>query len=566
MQSELPPGLDYRDPSPPSTATLSFDAVAAIAERFAQIVARFPDRIAVKSGHRELTYRQLDTLAERLARHVAVRCADEASTVALALGHGVDLSLGALACLKAGRVFVPLDRREPPLRLRRILDDARGAAARRRSTAAGGSRRNRRDEHPRRAADPDVTLAQIRRRADDLAFVLYTSGSTGTPKGVMVANRAVVARVAEHNRFGVGPEIADRAQVRRMNLIARCSRRALVSLDDGVLDLLAAWLREEEITISLECRRYSSVSARRSPEGSDRRRCASSITPARRSSAATSTPSASTSRSAACCQRPRNDRDGDLPQLRIDHASPLGDGVVPVGGAVEGMDVALVDAHGSAVGEARSARSSSAGTFRPATGAVGSHCRALRLRSRRHAQRRLSHRRSRALPSGRLRSFISGAEFPGQGPRPPRRGRRSEPAARAHPGVAEAAVVGRRQDGGDVRLAGFAVPRGRDGPDADELLRFLRARLPDYMVRAPSPCRRSFRSCRTARSTAMRSPPSTARHRAPHATRRAARRDRNGSSPVVERRAAPAIGGRRRFLPPWAVARRRALMARVLAV
>jgi non-ribosomal peptide synthetase component F len=101
--------------------------VSAIAERFARIVARYPDFTAVRSGRRELTYRQLDTLAGRLARHVAACCADEERTVALALDHGVDLCLGALACLKAGRVFVPVDRREPPERLRRILADADSA-------------------------------------------------------------------------------------------------------------------------------------------------------------------------------------------------------------------------------------------------------------------------------------------------------------------------------------------------------------------------------------------------------------------------------------------------------
>jgi natural product biosynthesis luciferase-like monooxygenase protein len=53
-----------------------------------------------------------------------------------------------------------------------------------------------------------------------------------------------------------------------------------------------------------------------------------------------------------------------------------------------------------------------------------------------------------------------------------------------HPAVHEVAVAVREERAGDQRLVAYVVPRGAAPPDADELRRLARARLPDYMVPA----------------------------------------------------------------------------------
>ncbi|XXY51130.1 MupA/Atu3671 family FMN-dependent luciferase-like monooxygenase [Sorangium sp. So ce269] len=53
-----------------------------------------------------------------------------------------------------------------------------------------------------------------------------------------------------------------------------------------------------------------------------------------------------------------------------------------------------------------------------------------------------------------------------------------------HPDVREVAVAVREERPGDQRLVAYVVPRGAAAPDAEELQRFARQRLPEYMVPA----------------------------------------------------------------------------------
>jgi acyl carrier protein len=51
-----------------------------------------------------------------------------------------------------------------------------------------------------------------------------------------------------------------------------------------------------------------------------------------------------------------------------------------------------------------------------------------------------------------------------------------------YPGIKEAAVIGRAKTSGDTRLVAYIVPTKRPGPKVNELRRFLKERLPDYMI------------------------------------------------------------------------------------
>ena len=51
-----------------------------------------------------------------------------------------------------------------------------------------------------------------------------------------------------------------------------------------------------------------------------------------------------------------------------------------------------------------------------------------------------------------------------------------------HPAVMEVAAVGRKMPSGDTQLVAYIVPTGGHAPRVTELRRFLRAKLPDYMI------------------------------------------------------------------------------------
>jgi len=464
--------------------------MAEIASRFERIASQHPDLVAVKSGHRELTYRQLNTLADRLARQILARCPDGGATVALLLEHGADLAVGALACLKANRIYVPLERSNPHERQCRILDDAESRLL----ITDGTWTSPLPDEvqvlnmHEAHAAPPSKNPAS-ETRDDDLAFLLYTSGSTGIPKGVMYRNDAVVARVAGYNRLGAGP--GDRLTALGpggMNLFrALLNGATLVSLDlrSVPIDRLAGWLRDERITI------YHSVPA-------VFRRFVATLSGKERFPdlrIVNLTGETVLSRDVAAFRRHFPDRcilinglgtteAGTFRELRIERTTFVADGVVPVGSAVEGTEVLLLDGSGNEVKPGEAGEIAVRGEhLSPGYWKRPELTRERFLPGGGSGSRRIYRTGDlgRFLPDGSL-LHLGREDFQVK-----IRGNRVEvgeveAALLHHPGIKDAAVLGQPRDDGDVRLVGYVVPTGTAPPRSDGLASFLRRRLPDHMV------------------------------------------------------------------------------------
>ncbi|MFJ7213483.1 amino acid adenylation domain-containing protein [Amycolatopsis sp. NPDC098790] len=153
---------------------------------------RSPDAVAVRAAGTELTYRELDVRADRLARVLRGRGVGPEVPVAVCLDHTAELPVALLAVLKAGGAYVPLDPALPMRRLDALLARVRCPLllARR-----GGPLSDRTDVKVLLVDEQDVPSGDVARipppSPDDLAYVLFTSGSTGAPKGVMVTHRAI---------------------------------------------------------------------------------------------------------------------------------------------------------------------------------------------------------------------------------------------------------------------------------------------------------------------------------------------------------------------------------------
>ncbi|TGZ14392.1 hypothetical protein DV517_58750 [Streptomyces sp. S816] len=181
-------------------------------DRLAGHIARAPEAIAVRGTHnpatRSLTYAQLDARASHLARRLRAAGVTPGSLVGVCLDRTPDLAVALLAVWRAGAAYLPLDPSHPKARREFTVADS-GIEW----IVTDGATRGAVEQLPVRlmALDEDggaeAQTPDIRPAPGDLAYVIYTSGSTGRPKGVEVTHGNLAWLLAAADRhFDFGPD------------------------------------------------------------------------------------------------------------------------------------------------------------------------------------------------------------------------------------------------------------------------------------------------------------------------------------------------------------------------
>ncbi|MBO4210596.1 non-ribosomal peptide synthetase, partial [Micromonospora echinofusca] len=181
--------------------------------RFAATAAATPDAPAVVHAGRSWTYAELDTAANRVARHLRDLGAAPEQLVAVCLGRGPDLVAALLGVLKSGAAYLPVDPGTPADRMAFMLDDGAvgivvtDTAHRERFAGFAGTVVVLDDPETVTAlAERPGTAPAVRVGPDNLVYVIYTSGSTGRPKGVCLTHGNVLRLMATtEDEFGFGP-------------------------------------------------------------------------------------------------------------------------------------------------------------------------------------------------------------------------------------------------------------------------------------------------------------------------------------------------------------------------
>ncbi|MFF2149262.1 amino acid adenylation domain-containing protein, partial [Kitasatospora sp. NPDC058190] len=168
---------------------------AAVPELFARQVRATPDAVAVVAGGTELTYRELDLRANRLARALIRQGVRPETPVAVMLDRSAELVVAILAIIKAGGAYVPLDSRFPSSRIDLILQETAAALVLTEEVLTALIQ-----------AEPDSSDVEVPCDPRQLAYIMYTSGSTGRPKGVAVTHRDVVGLALTPEWRGGGHE------------------------------------------------------------------------------------------------------------------------------------------------------------------------------------------------------------------------------------------------------------------------------------------------------------------------------------------------------------------------
>jgi amino acid adenylation domain-containing protein len=147
----------------------------------------------VIAGNGFLSYGELESLANRLARQILDRGILPGMPIGLYMDRSTTMIVGILGILKAGCAYVPLDPAYPPARLEYILDDINTPVVVTQPHLA--ARLGLPEEQvlildEARSKDdaiPDESPA-VQVKESDLAYIIFTSGTTGNPKGVMVTH------------------------------------------------------------------------------------------------------------------------------------------------------------------------------------------------------------------------------------------------------------------------------------------------------------------------------------------------------------------------------------------
>jgi acyl-coenzyme A synthetase/AMP-(fatty) acid ligase len=221
----------------------------------------YPDRVAVQTKTRTLSYSDLNRAANRLARLILSRRGDSPEPVGLFLSDGAHIILAHLAVLKAGKFSMSLDPLAAPDRTRHLLNDSRTVLVitdKSNSSIADlcgdrGIGQIDIGEHACVARDDDLRVTIPN---DAYTYLRYTSGSTGQAKGALKTHRHVLhAAMNATNNFHICAEerstiLTPDASLGKYAFEMLLNGGALYPFyvkEEGLLNL-ADWMKRKEIT------------------------------------------------------------------------------------------------------------------------------------------------------------------------------------------------------------------------------------------------------------------------------------------------------------------------------
>jgi amino acid adenylation domain-containing protein len=184
----------------PETFTTGANLVS-LPARIAAWALSTPRRTAVADERGSLTFAQLDDQSNHLAWELLEAGVKRETCVGLFFERSTDFVVAALAVIKCGGAYLPLDSATPAARAAAMLADAGAPVV---LTHRGKTRDWAPDawqvlELHKLDGESSTPLPKMI-EADGLAYVVYTSGSTGTPKGVEITHGNLLNLIDWHNR------------------------------------------------------------------------------------------------------------------------------------------------------------------------------------------------------------------------------------------------------------------------------------------------------------------------------------------------------------------------------
>jgi amino acid adenylation domain-containing protein len=238
--------------------------------RVHQLVSRqaeaTPRALALSACSSALTYNELECRSNRLAHHLRGLGVGPDILVGLCVERSPMMVVGALAIMKAGGAYLPIDPSYPQERTALMLEDARPRVVLTQASMVPRLSGNGADIVVIDSESPQIAQQSSSAPHDlgdgaNLAYLIYTSGSTGQPKGVQISHTSLLNLIFwHHSAFKVTS--ADRATQMASPSFDAAVWEVWPYLTAGASiyfpgepvrsqpELLRNWLVEKEISIS----------------------------------------------------------------------------------------------------------------------------------------------------------------------------------------------------------------------------------------------------------------------------------------------------------------------------
>jgi amino acid adenylation domain-containing protein len=177
-----------------------YESDRCVHELFQSQVLRTPEATAISFADQQLTYRELNQKANQLAHYLRKQGVGPESLVGICVERSLEMVIGILGILKAGSAYLPLDPEQPQERLAYMIQEAGTnilLSQKRWLNTWPGIFVVYLDEDWRHIAEESPENLKSYTTPENLAYVMFTSGSTGRPKGSAIVHRAIV-RLVRH--------------------------------------------------------------------------------------------------------------------------------------------------------------------------------------------------------------------------------------------------------------------------------------------------------------------------------------------------------------------------------
>lgn len=182
-----------------------YDERRCVPQLFEAQVERTPEAIAVVSESEQVSYRELNRRANRVAHRLRSFGLGFESLAGVYMERSIEMVVAIMAIMKTGAAYVPLDPGYPAEYLDHILEDTGVEVVltqrRLEGYLAGRAARVWSLDSEPETATPEMSVPESNENAPavagdhNLAYVIYTSGSTGKPKGAMISNGGIRNRL-----------------------------------------------------------------------------------------------------------------------------------------------------------------------------------------------------------------------------------------------------------------------------------------------------------------------------------------------------------------------------------